>query len=222
MWIVIIIFVIITAWVIFPPSLGKMPLFYDDNGNVIPDSISEKICIDIDGTEIGLLITGKNKSNPVLLFLGGGPGIPEYLLEYLYPSKLADEFVVCYLEYRGTSISYNSNMVADALTTECYLSDVTAVTKYLRNRFSQEKIYIMGHSFGTFIGIQAAFEHPEFYQAYIAMSQIVNQSESEVIAYQFMLDQYRKMNNLKMVNEFERYQIVSSDSAYRDYCVSPL
>lgn len=147
MWIVIIIFVIITAWVLFPPSLGKMPLFYDDNGNVIPDSISEKICIDMDGTDIGLLITGKNKSNPVLLFLGGGPGIPEYLLEYQYPSKLADEFVVCYLEYRGTSISYNSNMVADALTTECYLSDVTAVTKYLRNRFSQEKIYIMGHFF---------------------------------------------------------------------------
>lgn len=222
LWIVIIICVIIMAWVIFPPSLGEMPLFYDDNGNVIPDSISEKLCINIDGSEIGLLITGKNKSNPVLLFLGGGPGIPEYLLEYLYPSKLADEFVVCYLEYRGTSISYHSDMDADSLTTECYLSDVTAVTEYLRKRFSQEKIYLMGHSFGTFLGIQAAFEHPEFYHAYIAMSQIVDQSQSEVIAYQFMLDQYRKMNNSKMVNEFEKYQIVSSDIAYRDYCVSSL
>ena len=219
-WIIIVL--VIMVWMIFPPSLGKMPAFTDDSGHVIPDSISEKIFVDIEGTEIGLLITGKNKSNPVLLFLGGGPGIPEYLLEYLYPSKLADEFVVCYLEYRGTSISYHSNIDVDSLTTERYLSDVAAVTQYLKNRFTQEKIYLMGHSFGTFIGIQAAYEHPEFYHAYIAMSQIVNQSESEVIAYQFMLDQYRKMNNSKMVDEFEKYQIVSSDSAYRAYFVSSL
>lgn len=221
MWIIIIC-VMLIIWVIFPPSLGKMPLFYNDNGNVIPDSISEKIYIDVNGAKIGLLITGKNKSNPVLLFLGGGPGIPEYLLEYFHPTKLADEFVVCYLEYRGTSISYDSHIDADTLTTKCYLSDVAAVSDYLKNRFSKEKIYLMGHSFGTFIGIQAAFEHPETYHAYIAMSQIANQAESEILAYQYMLDQYRKMNNSKMIKEFEKYQITSSDEAYDNYCVSSL
>ena len=221
MWIIII-FVFIMLWIVLPPSLGKMPLFYDDDGNVITNSISQKIYIDIDGTKIGLLITGKNKSNPVLLFLGGGPGIPEYLLEYLYPSNLADKFVVCYLEYRGTSISYNPHMKADSLTKECYLSDVAAVSKYLKKRFNQEKIYLMGHSFGTFIGILAASEHPEFYHAYIAMSQIANQSESEIIAYHFMLDQYLQMNNLKMIKQFEKYQIASSDNAYKEYCSSPL
>lgn len=218
----IIICVVIVACVIFPPSQGEMPLFYDDNGNAIPDSISEKTFINVDGTKIGLLITGKNKLNPVLLLLGGGPGIPEYLLEYLYPSKLADEFVVCYLEYRGTSLSYNTNLDADSLTTECYLSDVDFVTEYLKNRFSQEKIYLMGHSFGTFVGIQAAYKHPESYHAYIAMSQIVNQLESEIIAYQFMLDQYRQMNNQRMVNEFKKYKITSSSSAYKNYYLSPL
>ncbi|MBC5708913.1 alpha/beta hydrolase [Hungatella sp. L12] len=220
-WIMILCAVVL-FWTILPPSLGKIPLFYDDNGTVIPDSISEKIFIDVDGTEIGLLITGKNKSNPVLLFLGGGPGIPEYLLEYQKPSKLADEFVVCYLEYRGTSISYNSNIDAASLTTERYLSDTAAVTEYLKNRFSQEKIYLMGHSFGTFIGIQAALKHPESYHAYLAMSQIADQSESEIIAYQFMLNQYRQMNNQKMIREFEKYPIASSDRAYSDYCLSPL
>lgn len=136
---IIIIFITILIWNFLPPSPGKMPLFYNNNGSIIPDSLSEKIYININGAEIGLLITGRDKTNPVLLFLGGGPGIPEYLLEYLYPSKLADEFVVCYLEYRGTSISYDSNMNADSLTTECYLSDVAAVTEYLKSRFSKEK-----------------------------------------------------------------------------------
>ena len=219
---IIIIFITILIWNFLPPSPGKMPLFYNNNGSIIPDSLSEKIYININGAEIGLLITGRDKTNPVLLFLGGGPGIPEYLLEYLYPSKLADEFVVCYLEYRGTSISYNSNMDADSLTTECYLSDVAAVTEYLKSRFAKEKIYLMGHSFGTFIGIQAAFEHPESYHAYIAVSQIADQAESERLAYQYMLDQYQQMNNLKMVKEFEKYPIATSDSAYEDYCLSSL
>lgn len=221
MW-AIILLVIIVVWIILPPSQGKMPKFLDDNGEVIPESVSEKIYVSVDETEIGLLITGKNSSNPILLFLGGGPGIPEYLLEYLSPSNLADEFVVCYLEYRGTSISYHSNMDADSLTAERYLSDVAAVTNYLKKRFSQEKLYLMGHSFGTFIGLQAAYEHPESYHAYIAMSQITNQMESEMIAYQYMLDQYRRMNNTKMADAFEKYEITASDSAYRDYCLSPL
>ena len=82
---IIIIFITILIWNFLPPSPGKMPLFYNNNGSIIPDSLSEKIYININGAEIGLLITGRDKTNPVLLFLGGGPGIPEYLLEYLYP-----------------------------------------------------------------------------------------------------------------------------------------
>ena len=85
-WIMIIC-IVIAVWAIFPPGPGKMPLFYDNNGKILPDSISEKTYIDVDGAKIGLLITGKSRSNPVLLFLGGGPGIPEYLLEYQIPQN---------------------------------------------------------------------------------------------------------------------------------------
>ncbi|MGB5823828.1 MAG: alpha/beta hydrolase [Proteocatella sp.] len=219
---IIILCVIIAICNILPPSLGKMPLFYDYNGNVISGSLSEKTYIDVDGTELGILITGKDKTKPVLLFLGGGPGIPEYLLEHKYPTGLANDFVVCYLEYRGTSISYNSDMKAAQMTTDRYLCDVVAVTEYLKERFSQEKIYLMGHSFGTFIGIQAAYQHPELFHAYIAMSQLTNQRESEKIAYQFMTEQYRLAGNSKMVKEFENHQISSSAEAYQKYFSSSL
>jgi len=219
---IVIVCVVIAICVILPPSMGKMPLIYDDKGNVISGSISEKTFLDVDGTKIGMLITGTDETKPVLLFLGGGPGIPEYLLEYKYPTGLAKEFVVCYLEYRGTSISYYSNMTAESMTTDRYLSDVVAVTEYLKQRFNQDKIFLMGHSFGTFIGIQAAYQHPELYHAYIAMSQLTNQNESEKIAYQYMLEQYRLADNTKMVSEFEKYAILSSDEAYQKYFVSSL
>lgn len=219
---IILLCIIIATYIVLPPSLGKMPLYYDDNGNVIPGSISEKAYIDIDGTKLGLIITGKDETKPVLLFLGGGPGIPEYLLEYEYPTGLDEIFIVCYLEYRGTSISYQPGMKAESMTTDCYLSDVFAVTEYLKERFKQDKVYLMGHSFGTYIGILAAHQHPEIFYAYIAMSQITNQKESEMMAYRYMLEQYRLRKNTKMLDEFEKYPILSSNEAYQEYFTSSL
>lgn len=209
--------IIITICVILPPSNGKMPVFYDNEGNALPGSISEKTFIDVEGTKLGMFISARDETKPVLLFLSGGPGIPEYLLESEYPTELADEFIVCYLEYRGTSISYHSGMTAASMTTDRYLADVFAVTQYLKERFNQDKIYLMGHSFGTYIGIQAAYQHSELYKAYIAMSQFADQKKSEELAYQYMLDQYREAGNTKMVKEFKKYPIFTSDEAYKKY-----
>lgn len=75
--------------------------------HVLSGSISEKIFIDINGTSLGMFIMAKDESKPVILFLSGGPGIPGFFLEQEYPTDLENEFVVCYLEYRGTSLSYN-------------------------------------------------------------------------------------------------------------------
>lgn len=81
MWIIIaiVLCIIIVGCFILPPSLGKIKLFLDDAGNVIDGSISEKIYVDINGISLGMFIMAEDASKPVLLFLGGGPGIPEYL-----------------------------------------------------------------------------------------------------------------------------------------------
>ena len=71
------------------------------------------------------------------------------------------------------------------------IADTLAVTNYLRARFGQDKIYLMGHSGGTFIGIQAAARAPELYHAYIGVAQMAYQLESEQLAYEYMLEQYQ-------------------------------
>lgn len=222
----IIIAVFVCIWIalciLLPPSFGKTKLFRDGNGFVLEGSISEKIILDINNTSLGMFIMGKDTSKPILLFLGGGPGIPEYFLETQYPSGLENEFVVCYLEYRGTSLSYEPDISSDTVTTEQYIEDAIGVTNYLRERFGQEKIYLMGHSFGTYIGVLAASKHPELYNAYIAMSQITDQEKSEKLAYSYMLEQYQLSKNTKMVTEFENHPILSDDSAYITYFNSSL
>lgn len=219
---IILLCIISFVLIIIPPSSGKMKAFLDDNGDVLEGSISEKCFLEVNDTRLGMFIMAKDKTKPVLLICGGGPGISEYLLEQLYPTGLENEFVVCYLEYRGSSLSYDSSLDKNALTTEQYISDIIAVTNYLRERFEQEKVYLLGHSFGTFVGIKAAQKNPGLYHSFIAMSQICNQPESEKLAYEYMKKQYSLAGNTKMGKQFESYEQYNSKASLRDKAMHEL
>ncbi len=126
------------------------------------------------------------------------------------------------MEYRGTSLSYSSGIDATTMTTGQYIDDVVAVSNYLRERFGQEKIYLMAHSFGNYVGLNTVSEHPELFHVYIAMSQCCNQKQSELMAYEYMLEQYKLTGNEKKVKEFEKYPIRESEEAYEAYFTSML
>lgn len=207
---------------LLPPSAGTLPVYRDANGNVLPGSLSEKLRVEIDGNTYGLMLLSQNVENPVLLVCGGGPGIPQYLLESLYPSVLAEEFTVCYWDYAGTGLSAGADTAPEEMTTEKYVADALAVTAYLSGRFSRSRIYIMGHSFGTYVALKAVQAHPEKYLCYLAMSQICDQKESEYLAFDYMAEQYRSAGSAKMLRRFESCDIRASDEAYERYFHSGL
>lgn len=103
------------------------------------------------------------------------------------------------------------------MTLEQMIADTKAVTNYLRGRFGQEKIYLMGHSGGTFIGIQAAARMPELYHAYIGVAQMSNQRHSERLAYEFMLKCFKEDGNIKMVRKLERAPVTITDGPSAAY-----
>ena len=113
--------ILLLILIVFPPCKGIIPQFCNENGEVIENSIAEKCYLEVEDGNLGMIIIAKDISNPGLLVCGGGPGIPKYLMEYMYPSGLADKFVVCYLEYRGTGLSYSSDIKAEEMTTEKYI-----------------------------------------------------------------------------------------------------
>jgi pimeloyl-ACP methyl ester carboxylesterase len=89
------------------------------------------------------------------------------------------------------------------MTLEQSIADTLAVTNYLRRRFGQGKIYLMAHSGGSLIGIQAAARAPELYRAYIGVGQMAYQLQSERLAYEYMLQQYKENGNQHMVRILE-------------------
>lgn len=213
---------LILVGVLLVCSPGKPKPFLDKSGKVIASSISEKIYVNINGVKQGMFIEGKNKDNPVLLFLHGGPGMPEYFLAEKYMTDLEDNFTVCYWEQRGSGLSYSKNTSSNSETTEQLIADTLTVTNYLRNRFGQQKIYLMGHSWGTYLGIQVAARAPQLYKAYIGVGQISQQRESEIQAYQYMLGQYKATGDESMVKKLEAYSVTESDTALDAYLSSPL
>ena len=218
---VILVLGIITL-IVFPPSKGEVSAYKDANGNTPDGSFAEKVFVDVDGFQIGAILLGQNKENPVLMICGGGPGIPQYLVEYLYPSVLSEYFTVCYWDYRGTGLSFDSAIDPEEMTTERYITDALAVTDYLCERFGQEKIYIMGHSFGTYLALETVSQYPDKFIAYIAMSQVCNQKQSEYLAYDYMRDRYVQADNSKMVKRFDECPIRESDEMYEKYFSSSL
>jgi pimeloyl-ACP methyl ester carboxylesterase len=180
---------------------GKPSPILDENGNPLGGSISEKVFVNINGVRQGMFIKGRDTTNPVLLYLHGG--MPDYFLTERYPTGLEDSFTVVWWEQRGSGLSYSPDIPRETMTLEQMISDTLEVTNYLRRRFGQEKIYLMGHSGGTFIGIQAAAREPELYYAYIGVAQMSNQLASEKLAYEYMLQQFKANGNTKMVRKLE-------------------
>jgi pimeloyl-ACP methyl ester carboxylesterase len=129
--------------------------------------------------------------------------MPEYWLTQRYPTGLEDHFTVVWWEQRGAALSYNPDIPPESMTAEQFIADTLAVTRYLLNRFGQEKIYLMGHSWGSYIGIQAAAQAPELYYAYIGMGQISYQLQSEQLAYEYALEQYRNNGDWRMARRLE-------------------
>lgn len=203
-------------------SPGKIDQYRDISGNPITGTVSEKTFVKIGGVKQGMFIRSKNVNNPVLLYLHGGPAFPNYFLIDKFNPGLEDYFTVCYWEQRGGGLSYTPDVTLESMNLDQLSSDAVEVTNYLRERFGKEKIYMLAHSGGTPIGLQAASQNPELYNAYIAMAQITNQAESEKIAYKYMLDQFNTSGNLKSAGRLLKYHALESDSGLISFYKSPL
>lgn len=187
-------------------SPGRPSPVVDADGRPVAGSIAEKARVLINGVEQGMFIRGRDTANPVLLFVHGGAGMPEYFLAQRYPATLhalEEHFTVVWWERRGAGLSYSAAMPPETMTTEQIIADLLAVTEHLRERFDVPKIYLMAHSGGTFFALQAAARAPHLYHAYIPIGQITYQLRSENLAAQYMLKRFQELGDAGMVRRLE-------------------
>jgi pimeloyl-ACP methyl ester carboxylesterase len=184
-------------------SPGRPALLRDQAGNVIPGSISERVTVEIGGIPQGMFIQSVDPSNPVLLFLHGGPGMVEFFMEQEYPTGLENHFTMVWWEQRGAGMSFSPDIPPETMTMAQMISDTVEVADYLRTRFGQDRILLLGHSWGAYLGVQVAAAAPDRFSAYVGMAQIVHQLESEIMARAYMIEAYRARGDEAMVRRLE-------------------
>jgi pimeloyl-ACP methyl ester carboxylesterase len=182
-----------------------------------PEDRAVKVRVPINGVDQGMFLQVRESGSPVLLFLHGGPGMPEYWLTRRHPTRLHEAFTVAWWEQRGAGLSYTPDIPPETMTVEQFIDDTIAVAQYLCQRFGVEKVHLMAHSWGSFFGLQAAAQAPELFHTYIGMAQATYQIASEQEAYAFMLEGYRARGDDRMVRRLERSPVTGSVPLPRDY-----
>lgn len=175
----------------------------DADGQTVAGSVAELTRVDVGGHDLALMIRGRSTQNPVLLFLAGGPGGSELGAMRRHSEALEDDFVVVTFDQRGTGKSYDQLDPTDTMTLDGAVADAVAVTNYLRDRFDQEKVYLVGQSWGTTLGVLAVQKHPELYRAYVGVGQMVSQAATDKIFYEDTLAWAREEGNTDLVDILE-------------------
>ncbi|HQR80462.1 MAG TPA: alpha/beta hydrolase [Actinomycetota bacterium] len=154
------------------------------DGQVVPGSVAEMTRVDVGGHDARLLIRGASTDNPVLLFLAGGPGGSELGAMRRHLPDLERHFTVVTWDQRGAGTAYEELDPTGTISVDGYVSDTIAVTNYLRERFGQDAIYLLGQSWGTTLGVLAVQQQPQLYRAFIGTGQMVSQLATDRIFYE--------------------------------------
>lgn len=146
--------------------------------------INEQIKLPLNGTEQYVSIRAEQADLPLLLYLHGGPGDAALPLVLKYNRALENHFTVVVWEQRGAGKSYYD--FGDSIVTiDTFLQDLHSLVMYLTERYQQKKLFLLGHSWGSVLGLTYAADHPEMLNAYIGCGQVVNMKKACRIAYEY-------------------------------------
>ncbi|MEP7377377.1 MAG: alpha/beta hydrolase [Chitinophagaceae bacterium] len=148
--------------------------------------------INIGGIKQYIRIKGKDASKPLLLFLHGGPGSSLMNKTDLITGKLQQHFVVVQWDQRETGETLRLNKSAQPLTLSLFYDDTHDLIDSLLKKFGRPKLYLAGYSWGSGLGFHIADKYPGLLYAYIAISPVINQWESEKMALEMLK---AKVNN---------------------------
>src|ERR1700686_3741814 len=178
----------------FPP--GRTPAIHG------PNSIASLERIRLGDVDQYILIRGNDSSLPVVLFLHGGPGMPAMYLAHSFQRELEKEFVVVQWDRRAAGKSYRED-ISSTLTTEQLVADTVELTNVLRARFHQDKIYLVGHSWGTYLGMLVIARHPELYHAYVGIGQLALSFPIAGIQDEYIRQTATRMGDQDSIKELE-------------------
>ena len=152
-----------------------------------PNGVDEKTYVNINGQEQYVFIRGNDVNNSMILNLHGGPANPDAFFTYEFAKEIVDDFTYVSWDQRGCGRTYYKNKSTDpenkTADFEQAIEDVDALVNYLCDRFKKDKVFLMGHSYGSLLGVNYVSKHPEKVESYIGIGQSVSIAETQARNY---------------------------------------
>nr|WP_122012884.1 alpha/beta hydrolase [Maliibacterium massiliense] len=150
-----------------------------------PIDIKQKV--PINGLAQRVHIIGSDADNPVVLFVHGGPGVTDRHSVLAHMGHLYERITLATWDQRGTGGSFKG-AAPETMNLEQFVQDTRAMVTYLCEKFGKEKLYLVGHSWGSALGTVFVKRYPEHIKAYIGQGQLVDGARNEALSYDFVLE----------------------------------
>jgi len=220
----LVLFICIFAGGILSQLSAYTPKIKDSQGNAVQGSIAELRKVELNGREEWISIRGNSLDNPILLFLAGGPGGSQIAAVRYNLEELEKNFIVVNWDQPGSGKSYNA-IDAEDIIIDTYIDDGESLTKYLCSEFGKEKIFMVGESWGSALGVFLAKNDPQNYYAFIGTGQMVNFLETEKTDYNLAIELASKNNDNKKVEKlinngeppYYGSELIGKSSEYLNY-----
>ncbi len=169
--------------------------------------------VEIGGVEQTILVRGRDVSRPVLLYVHGGPGGAHLPLARMYSAALEDAFVVVHWDQRGAGASCDG-VDRGTLSLDRIVTDAIELSEHLASRFGGDgKIVLLGHSWGSVVGVLAAQKRPDLFHAYIGLGQLVHGGRNEELSYDWVVSEATRRGDHEALAELRDISPPYADNA---------
>jgi pimeloyl-ACP methyl ester carboxylesterase len=183
---------------------------------VTPNGVQETFEVTLGGARQVVNVRGADRDNPILLFIHGGPGAVEMPVAWAFQRPWEDYFTVVQWDQRGAGRSFplgDPKTLAPTLRPERYRDDAIELIEQLCKRYGKRKVFVVGHSWGSAVGLMVAARRPDLLYAYIGMGQLIDARANERLGFGWTLEQARKDGNAQAVRELEALRPYPGDGA---------
>ncbi len=171
-----------------------------------PNGVDEAGYVTLGGIEQWVTVRGQDRANPVLLFLHGGPGDVTSPWTFALFAPWEKHFTVVQWDQRGAgrTLRKTGRKVAPTITVERIVQDGLELAEYLRKRLGKDKVVLVGHSFGSIVGLLMARARPELFLAFVGTGQVADGTRNYAAAYDALLKKARATGEQRAVEELTR------------------
>ncbi|MFC7623886.1 alpha/beta fold hydrolase [Microlunatus sp. GCM10028923] len=147
-----------------------------------PYAIEETRIVDLGGSPQVVSLRGRDRRNPVLIMVHGGPGTPLSATSWMWQRPLEEHLTVIQYDQRGAGRSFqhdDPDRLRDAISLDHCARDTVELAELITAEFGVERVLLAGHSWGTAVATRAALLRPDLFSAYLGVCQIASTAAGE-------------------------------------------